>query len=626
MNIWENTVITEKGLSLQAKLIEGTSLIITRAVSGTGYVTPALLQKQTAVSGEKQTLAFRTVTYPSVGKCAVPVVLKNDGLTEGYMATQIGIYAEDPDEGEILYLISQAENGTGTEVPSEEELASYSASWTFYMQYGHADNVTVVVDPSDAITIDILEAHLKNKADVDFKNVTNLHFLIKAIESGAANPIATTQGTGAAYTAEIPGVTELYPGFAFTMIPHVTSTTNAPTLNLNGLGAKPIRQPLTTNTAATTTASLDTWLSQGTPVRVMYTGSLWRIDIPRPSAASLYGAVKIENGGTGAETLEGAQQNLGITALVTRVDGHVENKNNPHEVDATQVLVSERCIEHNELPDNCNVDEALMDLQGDINKINARFSASSSLTAWKMYRLGESYTSADLHKQELYSSSASIIANHSDQITYDTDGNITLVDPQQVIISGYKSGIVTGLDKIPVGNYASMNGEIYKITDATSARANRVVLSSGGETSHEGAELYIENLLKVTIVNVYSGGVISEDANAYPDNEWRDGVLYVKDGTAFSLIPSVETGTYKGNGLYGEGSPNHLTFTIKPLAVFVSGLGTEAIFIRDSTYSNLDTTWYENGISWSAASGNGQLNNAATTYRYLAIGQEVSAT
>ena len=316
MNIWENTVITEKGLSLQAKLIKGTSLIITRAVSGTGYVTPALLQKQTAISGEKQALAFRTVTYPAVGKCAVPVVLKNEGLTNGYTATQIGIYAMDPDDGEILYLISQAENGTGTEVPSEAEVASYSASWTFYMQYGHADNVTVVVDPSDAVTAELLEAHLVSKANVDLTNVTNNHFLVKAIQSGAANPIATTTGTGAAYLAELPGVTELYPGLAFTMIPHVTSTTNAPTLNINGLGAKPIRQPLTTNTSATTTAELDTWLSQSVPVRVMYNGSLWRIDIPRTSASSVYGAVKVENGGTGGTTVQQAQNNLGIIRIV----------------------------------------------------------------------------------------------------------------------------------------------------------------------------------------------------------------------------------------------------------------------------------------------------------------------
>ena len=53
MNTWANAVMTNKGLALQAKLLAGTTLTITRAVTGTGYVTPGLLQNQTAVSGIK---------------------------------------------------------------------------------------------------------------------------------------------------------------------------------------------------------------------------------------------------------------------------------------------------------------------------------------------------------------------------------------------------------------------------------------------------------------------------------------------------------------------------------------------------------------------------------------------
>ena len=121
----------------------------------------------------------------------------------------------------------------------------------------------------------------------------------------------TTSGTGAAYTATVEGITELTAGATFIMIPHVASTTNKPTLNVNGLGAKNLRQPLTTNTAATTTAELNTWLTAGKPVQVMYDGTLWKIGIPRPSATSLYGSVPIESGGTGAITAEDALTNLG---------------------------------------------------------------------------------------------------------------------------------------------------------------------------------------------------------------------------------------------------------------------------------------------------------------------------
>ena len=107
MNIWANAVITNKGLALQAKLIAGTTLTITRAVIGTGYVTPGLLAQQTAVTNERQELTSGAATYPSKGMCALPLRLSNAGLDEGYTAKQVGIYAMDPDEGEILYFIAQ---------------------------------------------------------------------------------------------------------------------------------------------------------------------------------------------------------------------------------------------------------------------------------------------------------------------------------------------------------------------------------------------------------------------------------------------------------------------------------------------------------------------------------------
>lgn len=151
MNIWANAVVTNKGLALQAKLIEGATLTITRAVTGTGTVSASALKQQTAVSGEKQAMIFRPVSYPETGKCSVPVYLTNETLTTGYTIMQIGIYANDPDEGEILYFLCQAESGTGTHVPSVYENPGFSAEWNFTFQYGQADNVNVTVDPANTI-------------------------------------------------------------------------------------------------------------------------------------------------------------------------------------------------------------------------------------------------------------------------------------------------------------------------------------------------------------------------------------------------------------------------------------------------------------------------------------------
>ena len=163
MNIWENAVITTKGMALISKMVSGKTLNITRAVAGAGYVTPGTLQSQTAVSNEKQEISFRAASYPEEGKCALPCFLTNDGIKTAYTATQIGIYAEDPDDGEILYFIAQAPSGKGTEVPTETEMPGYSAEWTFYFKFGQADGVNVTVNPSNTVSHEEFNAHTGNK-------------------------------------------------------------------------------------------------------------------------------------------------------------------------------------------------------------------------------------------------------------------------------------------------------------------------------------------------------------------------------------------------------------------------------------------------------------------------------
>lgn len=197
MNPWVNTVLTDKGTALLAKLTQGNSLHITRAVTGIGFVTPGLLTKQTEVTNPKQELTFNTVTYPESGKCAIPVSLKNDALEAGYEATQVGLYATDPDDGEILLIISQAPDAnSGTIVPSATEMPGYSAEWTFYLQYGQADGVNVTVDPTNTVSREEMEARLAGKAPTQF-----VMTLIRDSETGEYSIDKTFAELQAAYEA-----------------------------------------------------------------------------------------------------------------------------------------------------------------------------------------------------------------------------------------------------------------------------------------------------------------------------------------------------------------------------------------------------------------------------------------
>lgn len=101
----------------------------------------------------------------------------------------------------------------------------------------------------------------------------------------------TTAGTGAAYTASVSGLT-LVAGASFVMVPHVVSTTTAPTLNVNSLGAKTIRMRISSSTSSTIALPSNNFLTASKPVRVMYDGSYWVIeDMVCPDANNLYGTL-----------------------------------------------------------------------------------------------------------------------------------------------------------------------------------------------------------------------------------------------------------------------------------------------------------------------------------------------
>lgn len=100
-----------------------------------------------------------------------------------------------------------------------------------------------------------------------------------------------TGGSSYAYTATVSGVS-LVVGDSFIMVPHVTSTTDTPNLNVNDLGAKDIRMRLSSSTSETIQLTKSDFLVADKPVRVVYDGTYWVLDdFSQPDAFSLYGTL-----------------------------------------------------------------------------------------------------------------------------------------------------------------------------------------------------------------------------------------------------------------------------------------------------------------------------------------------
>ena len=166
---------------------------------------------------------------------------------------------------------------------------------------------------------DVIDENLKAVADLaassDINSFDNTAFATKVLTSGVGLPVvaATSGDDGVTYMAVAEGISTLSVGTAIIIVPDTTSSVVLPTLNLNGLGAKGIKQSLSANTATAVNAENTNWMAVGKPILVVYNGTNWVTVTARSAAADIYGAVAIENGGTGATTASGALANLGIT-------------------------------------------------------------------------------------------------------------------------------------------------------------------------------------------------------------------------------------------------------------------------------------------------------------------------
>jgi hypothetical protein len=152
-----NLALTAAGQALRAKIEvgEGTlPLEITRVVTSSS-ADPDILNK-TALTAEEQefTITNRVTTG---ARTTISTYLNNFGnpaqgipaLATGYPLAQIGFYAEDPDEGEILYRVSQFDNPNY--VPAASERA-WEYSPTFNFITGNASTVIINIDPASSVT------------------------------------------------------------------------------------------------------------------------------------------------------------------------------------------------------------------------------------------------------------------------------------------------------------------------------------------------------------------------------------------------------------------------------------------------------------------------------------------
>jgi hypothetical protein len=150
--VFNEAVLTQKGLALLAKAQGGLCTItLTKAASGDGsYAAGEDPSVRTELKSKKQEFSLETVSVWNTTNVLIKFIITNyknagDYLTTGYYVKEIGIYATDPDEGEILYAIATAITDRWDYLPSYNNLIPSKIVIDLITEVNNASTVNVTM-------------------------------------------------------------------------------------------------------------------------------------------------------------------------------------------------------------------------------------------------------------------------------------------------------------------------------------------------------------------------------------------------------------------------------------------------------------------------------------------------
>lgn len=159
-------VITQNGQVLMAKMIAGTGNIeFTKICTSSTQYAESQLSALTSLSNVKQTTLVSKVTRTNEVAIKVEGAYSNADLKTGYYMRTLGLYAVDPDKGEILYAVAIETSGN-CYMPPYNGVTVTAAYIQLYTTVGNASNVSLEVNPGAYATIGDIQALEAEIADL----------------------------------------------------------------------------------------------------------------------------------------------------------------------------------------------------------------------------------------------------------------------------------------------------------------------------------------------------------------------------------------------------------------------------------------------------------------------------
>ena len=191
MSNWGKPVLTKQGLKLQAKVDAGSRMQLTKCMLGSGMLSSGQsLENLTGLIAPVQTLPISSISYSeNNGACVITAVTDNSNVSTGYYLREFGIFARDPNDGEILYAVAQDANPDY--IPPSGTSAVVSQEIGVALSFSNAANVTAQVNTSAIATVTYVNNYVTS-AVADLKDMTGataarpgVHGLVPAPAAGA---------------------------------------------------------------------------------------------------------------------------------------------------------------------------------------------------------------------------------------------------------------------------------------------------------------------------------------------------------------------------------------------------------------------------------------------------------
>ena len=157
-------IITDAGKALQAKVLAGTTKYsFTKIGIGDGFVNDSTDYKTlTDLKQRKVDVAITSVTYESDNTCHISGVFKSTDTETALYVREAGLYATDPDAGEILFAAHYYDSPTVFDSSS----GAYSKEFVFVVGVESADQINLTINQAGIATQEYVQKTVDNRLSV----------------------------------------------------------------------------------------------------------------------------------------------------------------------------------------------------------------------------------------------------------------------------------------------------------------------------------------------------------------------------------------------------------------------------------------------------------------------------